>query len=914
MAERRSAVVGAPVGRDAAVAAIRARVEEIVSGEPGGALLLSGPVGIGRSTVIERARDALRDDVTVAHACCVPGAPQFAALRHLLGSRADELLPPPPEEARPDDYALLYRLYRHVVVLAAERPVVLLVDDAHYCDLATARWLDFLLRRVAGLPVLVVLALPHGEHGVGDVRFTDLDEAIHTTLVRLAPLGEGEIAEFVARELGIEPDDEFLAVCMEVTGGNAAMMRALLIRLRDDGLGSEDPEPGAHAADRAHRVASEWAITCMVTWLEKQSEPIRQYATGVALLDTAASPEVIAALFGMSTAVASAARATLVYFRALAPNGVEFRADYLRDSLLGALDPAETAALRVRAARLLADLGRPDEEIARQLVAVPAPAEPWMLSALSGAARSAASAGSPEVAVEYLRRVLDAAPDQVDTRVELAMALAQTDPGAALTAFTEALAGIADPVVKASLAVRYAMVALGARRSAQAISVVLDALDGLPADADTDLRVLVDLTALVLGFGNLGTTAQAVARGRATAAPSGRTTSERRLAHQLARTEMLSGGSSHRALELIALGANRRIEPYDWWDVYPSIVLHFAGDPGAALSRLDTALTDTSRRGDAWSHYLTLVARAALRLDAGELTDAEADAEHALGVVEAAGWTVNDAWARTVVDAARVNRNAGAAAEPPDVGAEPRSVLEYGAEMIALARRRVIRLDHEGALEVLLRCGRELDAMSVRNPVLVPWWLDATTLLADLGRPAEAVDLVERGAERAARWDTPTARGYALLAEGLITSGRARVEVLEAAVGELTGTGALLREVGARTALGHAFLAEGRGKPARRHFRAAVDLAVRCGDLPAAAVARSGLMRAGGRMPGLTATPANMLTGSERRVAALAAEGRTNREIAAALFVTVRTVESHLSNAYRKLGVQTRTDLVGHLG
>lgn len=67
-------------------------------------------------------------------------------------------------------------------------------------------------------------------------------------------------------------------------------------------------------------------------------------------------------------------------------------------------------------------------------------------------------------------------------------------------------------------------------------------------------------------------------------------------------------------------------------------------------------------------------------------------------------------------------------------------------------------------------------------------------------------------------------------------------------------------------------------------------------------------------MPRLTAAPANMLTGSERRVAALAADGRTNREIAAALFVTVRTVESHLSNAYRKLGVQTRTDLLGHLG
>ena len=66
-------------------------------------------------------------------------------------------------------------------------------------------------------------------------------------------------------------------------------------------------------------------------------------------------------------------------------------------------------------------------------------------------------------------------------------------------------------------------------------------------------------------------------------------------------------------------------------------------------------------------------------------------------------------------------------------------------------------------------------------------------------------------------------------------------------------------------------------------------------------------------MSELSATLADMLTSGERRVAALAAEGLTNREIADALFVTVHTVENHLSNVYRKLGVQTRAGLAAQL-
>jgi DNA-binding CsgD family transcriptional regulator len=233
-----------------------------------------------------------------------------------------------------------------------------------------------------------------------------------------------------------------------------------------------------------------------------------------------------------------------------------------------------------------------------------------------------------------------------------------------------------------------------------------------------------------------------------------------------------------------------------------------------------------------------------------------------------------------------------------------------------LLRAKVLRGlgDVEGALDLVLRCGRELDETGLHDPIFAPWWLHAALLLAELGRPAEAVEPVLRGEALAARWDTAEARGLALLARGVITPGRTGLELLDGAVTELAGSPVRLAHVRALSCLGGAQAAAGDLKSARGQLRTAVDLAVRCGDLVAANEARCLLKRAGGRMPQSSTGRVDALTGGERRVAALAASGLSNKEIAEALFVTVRTVESHLSNTYRKLGVQVRTDLVGELG
>jgi DNA-binding CsgD family transcriptional regulator len=235
-----------------------------------------------------------------------------------------------------------------------------------------------------------------------------------------------------------------------------------------------------------------------------------------------------------------------------------------------------------------------------------------------------------------------------------------------------------------------------------------------------------------------------------------------------------------------------------------------------------------------------------------------------------------------------------------------RDPVEYAWARVAEAHRLWHAQEREKALDVLLRCGRELDAMGVRNPVLVTWWTDAVAWLAELGRTGDARELAGQMAEAARRWGTAAARGCALLAEGLVTRDPA---TLERAASELDTAERRLIQVQALTAWGRALLAGGDDKAARKALRDAVALAMRCGDVVAAGAARTALRNAGGRMSESSGSSLGTLTGGEHRVALMAAQGHTNREIAAALFVTVRTVESHLSNVYRKLGIRTRAEL-----
>jgi DNA-binding CsgD family transcriptional regulator len=186
----------------------------------------------------------------------------------------------------------------------------------------------------------------------------------------------------------------------------------------------------------------------------------------------------------------------------------------------------------------------------------------------------------------------------------------------------------------------------------------------------------------------------------------------------------------------------------------------------------------------------------------------------------------------------------------------------------------------------------------------------AARALDRLGRRDEAIELAEAELADARRWGAPGTVGPVLRVLGGL---RGDLGLLEQAVAVLEGSRARLEQAKALADLGAALRRDRRPTDAREPLRRALELADTCGAGALVEHVRSELYATGARPRTTAASGVESLTASERRVASYAAEGQSNRDIAQTLFVTPKTVEVHLSNAYRKLGIRSRRDLAGAL-
>ena len=149
----------------------------------------------------------------------------------------------------------------------------------------------------------------------------------------------------------------------------------------------------------------------------------------------------------------------------------------------------------------------------------------------------------------------------------------------------------------------------------------------------------------------------------------------------------------------------------------------------------------------------------------------------------------------------------------------------------------------------------------------------------------------------------------ALRAAGVVRGGRAGEALIREALETLEQADARLERARALTELGALVRRSNRRREARELLREALDIAHRAGAGPLATRAETELRATGARPRRVMLVGVESLTASERRVAELAADGRTNREIAQSLFVTARTVEGHLTNVFRKLDLDSRDQL-----
>jgi DNA-binding CsgD family transcriptional regulator len=325
---------------------------------------------------------------------------------------------------------------------------------------------------------------------------------------------------------------------------------------------------------------------------------------------------------------------------------------------------------------------------------------------------------------------------------------------------------------------------------------------------------------------------------------------------------------------------------------------------------LEQALADARARASipAVAYATAYLGRVALRR--GAVAQANADLQAALdlltghgiafGIEPVQGLLAQAMLGQGEVEAAeRTLRSGGLESEIPP-GLTSNLLLEARG-LLRLAQGRT----HEGLAD-LVEFGHRDELWGGANPLASRWRSGASLAYAALGDREQARRLASEDLERARRWGTASGIGVALRALALVAGESPDVECLREAADVLGRSPARLERAHALTDLGGALRRANRRAEAQAALRDALSLAERCGARALAERARTELRAAGGRSSYREGRGAQELTVSERRVAELAAVGLSNPEIAQALFVTRKTVETHLGRVYRKLDLPGR--------
>ncbi|MFB9903102.1 helix-turn-helix transcriptional regulator [Allokutzneria oryzae] len=939
------------VGRSSEITTLTARARTALSGRSQ-AVLVRGPAGIGKSSLLDDVLPALAVEhhATVLRADCreVTSGVGYGAVRALFaplrltgeddprlsaGARwalpalaADERGPAAGAQSDTPSYRVLHGLYWLVVTLAAEGPLVLVLDDAHWCDERSMHWLDFLLRRADDLPLLVVLAHRTETRGPATAGLSALLAHARCASIDLGPLTEDQIADLAADVLG-PPTRAFVSSCARITGGNPLLAARLLGELRREGAFPDDA-----AVTRVEAVGKDVLASSVLLRLAGLPEHARAVARAVAVLGAAAGDggtDLVSVLAGVQARLVRVAVEALRRNDVLHQRELDFAHDEVRSAVLGATTAEEVARLRGRAARLLNDAGRPAEEVANQLMLLEVLPERWMLGVLGDAATHAEQRGAPDAAVRYLGKVLDATVEERDksaVRVQLARCLAPADPASALEHLSRVLEVTPDPRARVRVVVQYGLTALATQQAPEATELLSATLAELseaigpdPTPADLDLRTMLWSTLLFVGSDEKSTMSKLRELARRMPLPEGRTPAERQVLAMASALAAVECKPVEHAVELArrALRGPAGVLP-GWAALNAALTLQLADKTDEALAALNSVLDDSREQAALWSYCMTLACRALLYHGIGEVAEATADAQTAMAVFEQQPWDTGTTMPWVGVAFSHLERaeldEADAALDRVRADRVEDLVWEGPYYLVAKARLRWARGDLDGALAQLFRCGDVLEESGITNPLFARWWVDVACIRAEQGQQRLARELVERAQDRAQQWGTLRGVGLGLLAAGVIAEPRRAVDELAEAVDLLAATPARLDQAHAQFRLGQALLWRDDAKGAREHLRNAIDLSTRCGSQVLANEAGRLLVLAGGRLRREIGSPVDGLTGSERRVAVMAAEGNSNREIAEALFVTVRTVEVHLTNVYRKLGLSRRAELPDALG
>lgn len=905
----------------------------------GALVVVDAPAGLGKSTLLSEAcrrADALGFRVLRARGDTLAADHPWSVATQLFGEVPQASTGG--HQTPHDPFPLIHGLYRATASLAEHAPLVLALDDVHWCDPLTLQFVHHLAGRLDTLRVVVAVTHRTAEpvpQQVAD-QLRRIAASPGARLCTLRPLGPTAVSELVA---AVAPDaaEPCRSAIYDATGGNPFFACELIRTAHAESLPLDDPAT-AEVLRTVRPSAIRASIGVRLSALGPEASAV---AEAVALLGGSARTHSVAALAGLDRERIAEAIDRLVAAGLLAHPGasteepVRFVHPVVADVVYGDLGPARTARGHLRCAEYLRDTGAPPSEVADHLLRAEPCHETWVVEQLVAAGEVARARRAPHRAVDVWRRAIDLCRDP-ERRGELTMRLAGAELGlghdagharvaeavAALplvaqrlpatqvgefalalyahgrfvearTAFDAALSASAgvDPVTEATLVAGLEMAGLlAAEPSERARTHLGRALADDEYDGSLAGRVLA---ALAAGHVALGVELDA--------SPADRTGRERVLdLLRRAGAESLPPSLGPTVLEPVA------------------IALWLCDEFDAARSLLGPAIDCATRDGELVTYSSLLPLRSMVNLGTGQLTAAIDDAAEAIRLSHECA--APNAIARGPAEHALVSAALETAErdvvglvdrDPPDAGGRPPSPID-GWHLHALGRLALAEGRPADALDLLLLAGDRF--RSAGGPgAYCEWRIWAAAAARAVGAATQAAELADDELRWAERFGAPRAISRALRSRARTLRADDAIELLRRAVTLVEGSPARLERAHAHVELGALLRRWGRRAAAREHLREGLDEARRCGATELVGWATDELERSGARRIAPARRGVAALTPSESQVARLAAEGRTNPEIAAAMFVSRKTVEVHLTNTYRKLGIRGRAELAGAL-
>ena len=900
-------MLGGLLAREDELAAVSRTIAGAMDGT-GAVLVLEGPAGIGKTAVLEAAREAASDALVLhARASELDRGFGFGLVHQLLdraatpelmtgaAAHAGVVLDPAAGPAEDAGFAVLHGLYWLTANLADTVPVVLLADDLHWADVPSLRFLEYLARRIDGLRVALIATTRPNEPGAANDLLDELRAS--ATVVRPRPLDREAAAAMLPAEV--------VDAALEATGGNPLLLSVLAREVA--GTDAVTPERLAELGARG-----------VAPTVERRLRPLGPDAVAaaraVAVLGERATAEDVAAIASLNTGCRDEALDRLNAVDVL--DGRAFVHPLVRAAVLDAMPAGERAALHRAAALRLRERGLRAGAVAPHWHAAEPAGDARAVADLRAAAAEAAAEGATDLAADHLTRALAEAPAN---RMEIALELGELEVRAQRPSGQERLRALLTEGLDGDAAARAHAALANHLVHTDPVAAVAELEQATEDAADPTLKLRLEaglLEALLLADPDPTRLRARIARGLEQDPPS------------IAALAAAANDGALRGMptdELVPL-AERALAGGELlatvgpasstWNLVTH-ALRFAEDARGAERALEAGDRAVREQGlfaatlfveQAWGYW---------HRDFGSVALGAARSRSGLEAIRAQGMvtTVPALSAALAENLIELDQLEEAAAEVDvDLGAAAHTFIE---PFVLTTRGRVRfllrRLDE--AETDLRRVVAFCDARDWKAPNAVLGRLRLAEVLAASGQPEEALELMAHDVAAAQAAQRPGSLGMALRRRALAQhEPQVAIATLREAVAALEGTD-LRRELGwALHDLGARLRIRGDRVEAREPLRKALELAARTESALLARHAHAELDASGARPRRERLEGVEALTPAERRVAQLAAEGLTNRQIAETLWVTLKTVEVHLGRSYGKLGISGRGQLAAALG